>query len=127
MARHYDPAQGRFTTQDTYLGSGGSVLSHNRYSYCSNDPVNYTDPSDHRQVAGTDAADAMGRSDKGSRISLLGRKARDSLSRSYTVVGCTQNFTIYRDPHTPGGIYAVDRKNGKSSGYNTTACRFRNQ
>lgn len=78
-------------------------------------------------MAGTDAADAMGRSDKGSRINSSRRKAKDSLSRSDTVVGHTQNFTIYRGPHTPGGIYAVDRKNGKSSGYNTTACRFRNR
>lgn len=44
-SRYYDREIGRFITQDEveYLGSSGSVLSYNLYSYCNNNPVNSFD------------------------------------------------------------------------------------
>lgn len=47
-ARHYDPAMGVFTTQDSYLGNLRRPLSQNRYAYCENDPIGNIDPSGHK-------------------------------------------------------------------------------
>ena len=46
-ARYYDPDEGTFLTQDSYLGSLLEPLSQNLYTYTENNPVNYTDPSGH--------------------------------------------------------------------------------
>ena len=59
-ARYYDPAIGRFTQQDSLLfttrklASGYEYvdpLSLNLYTYCYNDPVQYSDPSGHIPAA----------------------------------------------------------------------------
>ena len=46
--RHYDPQQGRFTQVDP-AGMQATSLEHpqtlNLYAYCTNDPINHTDPS----------------------------------------------------------------------------------
>jgi RHS repeat-associated protein len=46
--RHYDPLQGRFTQVDP-IGMASTSLSNpqtlNLYAYCTNDPINHTDPS----------------------------------------------------------------------------------
>jgi len=49
-ARFYNPRISRFRNVDTYLGSINNSLSHNLYTYCSSDPINYSDPSGNRQV-----------------------------------------------------------------------------
>jgi RHS repeat-associated protein len=46
-ARHYDPADGCFTSMDTYRGESDSPLSLNLYAYCQGDPVNLADPDGH--------------------------------------------------------------------------------
>jgi RHS repeat-associated protein len=46
--RHYDPQQGRFTQVDPIGMSSTSLASPqtlNLYAYCTNDPINHTDPS----------------------------------------------------------------------------------
>lgn len=47
QSRYYDPAVGRFISPDdpSLLGVNGDLLSYNLYAYCSNNPVNYSDPS----------------------------------------------------------------------------------
>jgi RHS repeat-associated protein len=44
-ARYYDPAIGRFLSQDPYPVNTGNPMELNRYVYTANNPVNYTDPS----------------------------------------------------------------------------------
>ncbi|GIO36300.1 hypothetical protein J41TS12_11610 [Paenibacillus antibioticophila] len=51
-ARWYDPNTGRFVSKDPYQGSLDNPLSLNRYSYVSNSPLKYVDPSGYRQEWG---------------------------------------------------------------------------
>ncbi len=46
-ARYYDPQLGRFIQSDTIVPSAGAPQTLNRYSYCNNNPLNFTDPSGH--------------------------------------------------------------------------------
>ena len=43
--RLYDPAVGRFISPDNFVQDPGNSQSYNRYSYCLNNPLKYTDPS----------------------------------------------------------------------------------
>ena len=46
-ARYYSSTQGRFTSADSFGGSGSNPQSLNLYSYSLNDPVNLSDPTGH--------------------------------------------------------------------------------
>ena len=45
QSRYYDPTTGRFINADdtAYIGATGTVLSANIFTYCENNPINYTD------------------------------------------------------------------------------------
>ena len=47
-ARYMDPQLGRFITADTIVQAPYDPQSLNRYSYCRNNPINYTDPTGHK-------------------------------------------------------------------------------
>lgn len=46
-ARYYDPQIGRFISADTIVPYPTDPQSFNRYSYCRNNPLKFTDPSGH--------------------------------------------------------------------------------
>ncbi|WP_228745458.1 RHS repeat-associated core domain-containing protein, partial [Paenibacillus sp. S150] len=46
-ARYYDPGMGRFLNEDTYEGQIDNPLSLNLYTYVSNNPLIYSDPTGH--------------------------------------------------------------------------------
>ncbi|MEX1189142.1 MAG: RHS repeat-associated core domain-containing protein [Bacteroidia bacterium] len=43
--RMYDPILGRMLSPDNFVQNPSSTQSYNRYSYCFNNPLKYTDPS----------------------------------------------------------------------------------
>ncbi|OPZ84859.1 MAG: tRNA(Glu)-specific nuclease WapA precursor [Firmicutes bacterium ADurb.Bin419] len=53
-ARMYDPKVARFLQEDTYRGSASDPLSLNLYTYCSNNPIIYWDPTGHWQQGDSD-------------------------------------------------------------------------
>ena len=48
-ARYYDPANGRFISQDSYRGSIDDPGQWHLYVYCANNPISYVDPSGHKK------------------------------------------------------------------------------
>ena len=46
-ARYYNPATGRFLTQDSYTGNPYDPWTQHLYAYCGNNPVNMVDPTGH--------------------------------------------------------------------------------
>lgn len=44
-ARHYSPADGRFTSRDTWAGDYQNPLSYNKWLYAYSNPVKYIDPT----------------------------------------------------------------------------------
>ena len=47
-ARYYDPEDGRFISQDSFRGEVNDPGQWHLYAYCSNNPINYVDPSGHQ-------------------------------------------------------------------------------
>ena len=45
QSRYYDPTTRRFLNADGMIGANQDILSYNLFAYCSNDPVNYCDPT----------------------------------------------------------------------------------
>jgi RHS repeat-associated protein len=49
-ARHYNPDTGRFISQDTYKGTAHDPWSQHLYTYTTNNPVNFIDPTGHLPI-----------------------------------------------------------------------------
>ncbi|KAA0565741.1 hypothetical protein F0342_03345 [Bacillus sp. CH30_1T] len=49
-ARYYSSDTGRFISQDTYLGNAFDPWTQHLYTYTSNNPINYVDPTGHYHV-----------------------------------------------------------------------------
>jgi RHS repeat-associated protein len=50
-ARYYDPATGRFITQDTWQGQRGKPITLHKYLYANGNPVVFTDPTGQMSLA----------------------------------------------------------------------------
>lgn len=86
-ARFYNPNTGRFLSQDTYGGDPYDPWTQNLYSYTSNNPVNFIDPTGHLMVSVTD--DVAGTSvDDTSVVDVKAdANAAPSIARTITSVG----------------------------------------
>jgi len=58
--RMYDPVVGRFLNVDPVIQNPGFTQNYNRYSYCLNNPLKYTDPSGNNQSYWGDDDDDSG-------------------------------------------------------------------
>ncbi|MDM8160143.1 RHS repeat-associated core domain-containing protein [Labilibaculum sp. K2S] len=58
LGRVYDPKVGRFLSPDPVLQDAGNTQNMNRYSYCLNNPLKYTDPSGYISVAAAKSVDS---------------------------------------------------------------------
>ncbi|MBK1809992.1 RHS repeat-associated core domain-containing protein [Clostridium sp. YIM B02505] len=47
QSRYYNPDWGRFINADAEVGKVGTLISHNMFAYCLNNPVNMSDPLGH--------------------------------------------------------------------------------
>jgi RHS repeat-associated protein len=52
QSRYYNPSLNRFISADTVVGDPGNPQQLNRYSYVTNNPLRYTDPSGHQGPIG---------------------------------------------------------------------------
>ena len=57
--RVYDPALASFLSPDPFIQNFNAAQSYNHYSYCSNNPLKYTDPSGYHMSAYTESAWAV--------------------------------------------------------------------
>jgi RHS repeat-associated protein len=56
-ARYYDPSIGRFVSMDLILGRPEKPQTMNRYSYCTNNPLIFTDPTGRYMTSGVAGED----------------------------------------------------------------------
>ena len=70
--RLYDPTLGRFLSPDNYVQEPGNSQSFNRYSYCLNNPLKYTDPS----------GELFGIDDLGIALTFAGLNAANSMIKA---------------------------------------------
>lgn len=50
QSRYLDPKVGRFINGDAYASTGQGILGNNMFSYCTNDPIFYSDSTGFRMV-----------------------------------------------------------------------------
>jgi RHS repeat-associated protein len=58
-ARYYDSYQGRFISEDSFMGNEDDPLSLNLYTYGENDPIMYSDPSGHTCISNGSQGDGV--------------------------------------------------------------------
>ncbi len=58
-ARYYDPTVGRFISRDPLIGEKESPQTLNRYVYCLNNPLTYTDPAGTKGVRAQDIVEEI--------------------------------------------------------------------
>jgi RHS repeat-associated protein len=82
--RWYDPAIGRFLQKDPWLGTPYEPLTLNRYGYCTNDSINWIDPSGLLKVKVTITAEVTVKGEISSGL-LPGGKAEITLKAGASI------------------------------------------
>lgn len=82
--RLYDPVVGRFLSPDIVIQNPASTQNYNRYSYCLNNPLRYTDPSGYEYLMRTFNPHTNGQAEGGpSRFKKEGTSNGDITSDGY--------------------------------------------
>lgn len=99
-ARYYDAKIARFMTEDTYRGSIVDPLSLNLYSYVSNNPIMYIDPTGHWQQGDSnksEAAQAQILEATKEYIDAAKRGDKASMETAHQKAEAARNGKIYKD------------------------------
>ncbi|MEL4106283.1 RHS repeat-associated core domain-containing protein [Oscillospiraceae bacterium WX1] len=119
-ARYYDPVMARFISADTYTGKTSDPLSLNLYTYCSNEPMMYTDPTGHTPI-GTpvtvtlpDGTTQTGYANNG--VTTMEDGSRPQAGSTVTAGNTT--YYVAADPNGVGGVsgIAIDSSNSAIGG-----------
>ena len=118
-ARLYDPVIGRFFSPDNFVQIPEFSQSFNRYSYCLNNPLKYTDPTGQMW---SDVLDDYGLFSNG-RIELL-EKTNDKFDRLFVMddAGNRTNtqMKLFKNSADASTILAMLAETGKASDYGTS-------
>ena len=107
-ARYYDPELGRFIQPDTEIPDLSNPQSYNRYSYCVNNPLRYTDPTGHDYVYAT-ASDLKYGFVPGPAQYMRNQSTLGQIGASFYNVIPAVNNTVFQGMR---GLAAVDRAAG---------------
>ncbi len=94
-ARFYDPASGRFMTEDTFTGTLSVPLSLNRYVYALDNPMRYVDPTGHYDVQNNGGGGSAG-------VSIITENVMVSTTTEETIT-----TYCYEDVCTASTYYAL--------------------
>ncbi len=94
-ARFYDPASGRFMTEDTSMGTLSVPLSLNRYVYALDNPMRYVDPTGHYDVQNNGGGGSAG-------VSIITENVMVSTTTEETIT-----TYCYEDVCTASTYYAL--------------------
>jgi RHS repeat-associated protein len=104
-ARYYDPQIGRFISADIYVQNYNNPQMLNRYTYCLNNPLRYTDPSGHIIPLLAVAAGIALKVAIGAAIGVA----------SYTATNALVNAYVYREEGWGGFSHWTDGWNGRDA------------
>jgi RHS repeat-associated protein len=118
-ARYYNPATGRFLTQDTWQGQRGKPITLHRYLYANANPVVFVDPTGHMSLGNLSATlrvhGNMMRMVKNYRLPRKGKRKKKGTFRFQVFGGQGPIPEISTKPDAHKFVY-VERKN-LSSGW----------
>ena len=105
-ARLYDPVVGQFLSPDNYIQAPGNTQNYNRYAYCLNNPLKYTDPSGNVFIADDIAAGLIGMG-----INLISQGVAGNITSwqsclGYATVGFGSGIAGYYGTPIAGGAVA---------------------
>ena len=114
-ARLYDPALGRFLSPDPYVQEMDFSQNFNRYSYCLNNPLRYTDPSGEKFLRWLFCSDAGYELQKYFSFIAIRIQRVQGSERKFTSVdisfGVPQIFPVSYRYHAGAGYYWSDYSN----------------
>jgi hypothetical protein len=93
--RLYDPLVGRFLSVDPYIQDPGFTQEYNRYSYCLNNPLRYTDPSGYKKAPVKEDAFIMDYANYWNRRTLHGGGGGSSLNSFFRSSGVGRNTSSW--------------------------------
>lgn len=93
-ARYYDPAAGRFTQEDSYLGEERNPLTLNLYGYCYGNPIIFYDPNGNKELNVWDYLPFPGMIHEAIQKEIAYR-SYGSIYMEYTIPGTNRRIDLY--------------------------------
>jgi RHS repeat-associated protein len=104
-ARYYDPVLGRFTQPDDVIQDIFNPQTYNRYSYCVNNPLRYTDPTGHGSISDWWNATQEGAGIVGGWVSNVGHSIAATLEKPFVVPNAAPEPNSVQALSQQGGVW----------------------